>query len=147
MAMPRIRHLRAGAFVLCALAGGCAQAPQITATTDPAPAAPPAAAPAPATGPASTDGLYKGTSTRYQADRRDCPHPGLVALYVQGGQFTYRWDRETDVLATLQPDGSIIGQDGRIALSGRLNGSEMQGDLTNGACALHFTAERRFAGG
>ena len=31
--------------------------------------------------PATIDGVYRGTSTRFQADSRACPHPGLVTLY------------------------------------------------------------------
>jgi len=95
--------------------------------------------------PTGIDGLYKGSSTRYQADRKDCPHPGLVALLVQGGQFTYRWSNLTDVPGSIGPDGSVSGQAGAIALSGHLNGDELQGDLTNGACALHFTTYRQFS--
>ncbi len=106
-------------------------------------AAPPVAAGAAASG---IDGLYRGSSTRYEADSRDCPHPGLVTLLVQDRQFTYRWNRQTDVPAAIGPDGSVSGQEGAIAVSGRLNGDQLQGDLTNGACALHFTTRRRFSG-
>ena len=51
--------------------------------------------PAPPPAPAKIDGVYRGTSTRYQADSRACPHPGLVTLYVQNNQFSYRWDYAT----------------------------------------------------
>lgn len=108
----------------------------------------PAAAPPVAAGaaPSGIDGLYRGSSTRYRADSRECPHPGLVNLFVQDRQFTYRWNRQTDVPAAIGPDGSVSGQEGAIALSGRLNGDQLQGDLINGTCALHFTARRRFSG-
>ena len=71
-----------------------------------------------------------------------CPRSWLL---VQGGQFTYRWSNLTDVPGSIGPDGSVSGQAGAIALSGHLNGDELQGDLTNGACALHFTTYRRFS--
>lgn len=121
----------------------------LAACTPPPPAAPPvAAAPAAPAGadPANPDGVYDGTSTRYQADRRDCPHPGLVEIYVQNRAFTYRWAWGMDVPAVIQPDGSVSGQDGAVQLTGQLDGAKMSGDLTNGACSLHFTVTRRFRG-
>jgi hypothetical protein len=144
--------LRAAPPVLAAaLLAGCAAQhsartvpPESGTATSPSAAVTPAPTQAGAT-PSGIDGLYRGSSTRYQANRRDCPHPGLVALLVQGGQFSYRWSNLTDVPASIGPDGSVSGQAGAIALSGHLNGDELQGDLTNGACALHFTAYRRFS--
>jgi hypothetical protein len=146
---------RAFTLIGAALLAGCAaqQGPQ-EALTAPVPSAAPAepvpAAFAPASPSSSQeaglDGLYRGTSTRYLARRRDCPHPGLVELYVQGGQFTYRWDRDTQVLASIAPDGTVTGQEGSVQLTGRVDGPQMTGDLTNGSCALHFTVERRFRG-
>ena len=131
--------LRAALPALAAASlAGCA-APRPAAT------APDPVASTPGAAPSGVDGLYRGSSTRYQADRRDCPHPGLVALMVQGGQFTYRWSNLTDVPGSIGPDGSVSGQTGAIALSGHLSGDELQGDLTNGACALHFTTYRRFS--
>ena len=129
----------AGALLL-----GCATPESAKTLPDPAPAPPPVAA---SETPSGIDGLYRGSSTRYQADRKDCPHPGLVTVYVQDRQFTYRWNPLIDVPAAIGPDGSITGQEGSIALSGRmLDGDQLQGDLTNGACALHFTVRRRFSG-
>lgn len=132
-------------MVVPALAGatlaGCAAPPPPAA---PAPV-PVAAVAQPAMASTGMDGLYNGTSTRYEADRRDCPHPGLVTLYVQSGQFTYRWDRDTDVPAAIGADGSVSGQEGPISLTGHLAGDTLQGDLTNGACSLHFTTRRRFS--
>ena len=52
-------------------------------------AAPPAPPPKP---PESIDGEYRGTSTRFQADSRACPHPGLVRFDVSDNAFQYRWD-------------------------------------------------------
>jgi hypothetical protein len=133
-----------------ALLAGCAAPRSAPTLPDSVASAPPGAAAASGpteagAAPTGIDGLYKGSSTRYQADRKDCPHPGLVALLVQGGQFTYRWSNLTDVPGSIGPDGSVSGQAGAIALSGHLNGDELQGDLTNGACALHFTTYRRFS--
>ena len=129
--------------IACAALGACAAQDTAQGLPDPAAALPPASFNG---APSAIDGLYKGSSTRYQADRRDCPHPGLVNLFVQDRQFTYRWNRATDIAAAIGQDGSISGTDGTISLSGRQTGDTLVGDLTNGACSLHFTTRRRFFG-
>ncbi|HUN39991.1 MAG TPA: hypothetical protein VMU81_06860 [Acetobacteraceae bacterium] len=103
-----------------------------------APASSPAPKPAPP--PADpVDGVYRGTSTWYLAQSRSCPHPGLVTLYVQDGQFFYRWDYATWVNADIEPDGTVRGQAKDITLLGKRVDKHMQGDITNGVCGLHFT--------
>jgi hypothetical protein len=129
-----------------AMLSGCTQPPD--AGPLPVAAAPPpasAAIPAPPSAD-NPDGVYNGTSTRYVAQRHDCPHPGLVEIYVQNRQFSYQWSWGMDVPATIQPDGTIVGQDGDVQLTGHMDGSKMSGDLSNGACALHFTVRRQFRG-
>lgn len=91
---------------------------------------------------AGPDGVYQGTSTRFQADRRDCPHPGLVTLVVQAEQFEFKWDRYLSIEAAIAPDGSVHGVGPDVTLTGQLSGRVLSGDVTNGACALHFTARR-----
>jgi len=108
---------------------GCASPPP-----PPAPPAPP---------PPTLDGTYRGTSTRFQADSRGCPHPGLVTLYVQNSAFSYRWDRQVWVDSSIDPDGTVRGQAERITLVGKRKGNRIEGDLTNGECGLHFTVTRR----
>jgi hypothetical protein len=130
--MPNVRAV----LVLAAcgsLATACASKP-------PDSAAPPVAA---VTAPrVATDGTYFGTSTRFQADRRDCPHPGLVTLYVQDHQFEYRWSPELYVDAAIDPDGTVHGVGPDVTLNGRREGATIDGDVTNGACGLHFTARK-----
>jgi predicted small lipoprotein YifL len=109
------------------------------AAKPPEPAPPVAAATAPRV---ATDGTYRGTSTRFQADRRDCPHPGLVTLYVQDHQFEYRWAPELYVDAVIDPDGTVHGAGPDVTLNGRRDGAMIDGDVTNGACGLHFTARK-----
>lgn len=89
-----------------------------------------------------SDGVYQGTSTRFQADRRDCPHPGLVTLVVQGEQFEFKWDRYLSIEAQIAPDGSVHGIGPDVSLTGQLSGRILSGDVTNGACGLHFTTRR-----
>jgi hypothetical protein len=106
--------------------------------------APPPPAPAvPAKPPETIDGEYRGTSTRFQASSRACPHPGLVRLEVIARAFQYRWDRDTWVDATIAPDGSVSGGAEGITLVGRQTGPKIEGDVTNGNCGLHFTVTKR----
>lgn len=118
--------------VLCAAASGCGSKPP----PPPAPTAPPKPPPE------SVDGEYRGTSTRFQAGSRACPHPGLVTLVVIGNVFQYRWDHDTWVDATVAADGSITGQAENITLVGRQSGRKIEGDVTNGTCGLHFTTAK-----
>ncbi len=106
------------------------------ATTTPRPA-PPARKP-------DWDGAYHGTSTRYRAAARDCPHPGILTLYVGQAQFTYPWAWHVDIPGTIAPDGTISGGSGPIRLTGSVHGRRMEGDVSDPACGLHFTVNRRF---
>ena len=124
--------IRAGLLaILVAALAACA--------TPPPPAAPPAPPPKP---PETLDGEYRGTSTRFQADSRACPHPGLVRRDVMNNAFQFRWDRDTYVDATIASDGTVSGGAERITLTGRRNGRRIEGDITNGNCGLHFTVTR-----
>jgi hypothetical protein len=137
---------------------GLSLAPFVGALCLGACAAPPPAPPAPPPKPPVTaevvDGLYRGTSTRYQADSRACPSPGLVTLRVKEAQFTYRWNARIQVPASVLPDGSVQGQFGDITLTGQVIPSEtgptgkptpqrIVGDVSSPSCALHYTAGRR----
>ena len=133
------RHHRghAGA-VACWLAGlvvlaGCARQPVPQPT-------PPAPKPASS---ARVDGIYRGTSTRYQADARACPSPGLVVLRVVDGTFQYRWNGRTEIDATIAPDGAVQGTFGDISLNGRFAQDRIEGDVQNISCAYHFRATKR----
>ena len=128
-ALPALLH----AAALCAALAACA-----------APAAKPAAPAKAAADPPGWDGAYHGTSTRFRAAARDCPHPGLVTLYVAQGQFYYDWSRGTDVVATVAPDGTVRGSGPGVTLTGVVHGRRMTGDVTDAACGLHFTVTRRF---
>jgi hypothetical protein len=126
--------IRAAAFAtLCAVLSGCA-------AKSPAPPSPPQPAPK---SPESIDGEYRGTSTRFQAGSKACPHPGLVTLQVAGNAFQYRWDYDTWVDATIASDGSVTGGAESITLVGRQSGPKIEGDVTNGNCGLHFTVAKR----
>jgi hypothetical protein len=120
---------------LAAGLAGCAAAPKRPA---------PVAATAKPAGPPDWDGAYYGTSTRFRALARDCPHPGILTLYVAQSQLYFTWGHGIDIAATVAPDGTVSGGDGGITLSGKVVGRHMEGDVTNAACGLHFTVTRRF---
>jgi hypothetical protein len=123
--------IRAGiVMALCAGLTACVATP-------PAPPAPP---PKP---PERIDGEYRGTSTRFQAESRACPHPGLVRLEVIDNRFQFRWDGKTWVDGAIAPDGTVTGGAERITLIGKQTGSKIEGDVTNGDCGLHFTVIKR----
>jgi hypothetical protein len=115
---------------LCAVLAACTAKPP-----PPAPAPPPMP-------PQTVDGEYRGTSTRFQAGSRACPHPGLVAIEVSANAFQFRWDPRTWVDATIAADGTITGGAESITLVGRQTGSKIEGDVTNGTCGLHFTVTK-----
>jgi hypothetical protein len=124
-------NVRAIVFAaLCAGLGACASPP---------PPAPPAPAPKPAE---TIDGEYRGTSTRFQAESRACPHPGVVRIEVIDSAFQFRWDPRTFVDAKIASDGAITGGAERITLVGRQAGPKIEGDVTNGDCGLHFTVTK-----
>jgi hypothetical protein len=119
-------------LVTLAAVSGCGSPP-------PKPPAPRPQAPAPA--PDKIDGIYRGTSTRFQADSHTCPHPGPVTLYVQDRKFSYHWNFETWVDSFIYADGTVQGQGPGITLLGRKTGRTLEGDVTNGLCGLHFTTQ------
>lgn len=90
-----------------------------------------------------TSGTWRGTSTRFQAEARSCPHPGLVSLQVWDDKFQYRWDRDTYVEAAIRADGSVLGQAPGMTLVGKYTAQRIEGDITNGACGLHFTVVKK----
>jgi hypothetical protein len=123
--------IRAGLLLACcAILSACTAPPQPSS---------PSAPPKP---PETIDGEYRGTSTRFQAQNRACPHPGLVRMEVINGQFQFRWDARTWVDATIAPDGTVTGSGERITLVGKQAGAKIDGDVTDGDCGLHFTVTR-----
>lgn len=85
------------------------------------------------------DGFYRGTSTRFQANSRSCPRPGLVTVQVWDKQFQYRWSYGVQIDAVIQENGTIQGAGPGISLLGQYSANKIEGDITNGDCGLHFT--------
>lgn len=104
---------------------------------------PPAPAPKPAAPADLVDGEYRGTSTRFQADSRSCPRPGLVTLIIWDNKFQYHWNREIWLDAVVGPDDVVTGQGPGISMQGRRTGNRIEGDVTDGTCGFHFTVTKR----
>ncbi len=110
------------------------------AACTPPPPPPPAPKPLPA---GTIDGYYRGTSTRFQSDARDCPHPGLVNFTVQDRSFSYRLNGTQTVDVTITPAGIVSGAVGNFILTGDWNDTRLEGDVTSPSCALHFRALKK----
>jgi hypothetical protein len=126
-------HRLTPGLALCGLLAACAGEP----------AAPPAPPPKPQLTPDQVDGIFRGTSTRFQADTRACPSPGLVVLRVVDGQFQYRWNGRISVDGSITPEGDVQGGLGEITLSGKLVEGRIEGPVSNATCAYHFRAVKR----
>lgn len=124
---------RAALLVVLGVLASCARAP-------PPPPPPPPAPPPPA---ATIDGLYRGTSTRFRAQAKACPYPGLVRLEVVDRSFRYRLNGVMSIDATIDPDGKVSGQVNEFTLAGQWTGNKIEGDITSEQCGLHFRAMQR----
>lgn len=100
--------------------------------------------------PASTGGVtggfavvYRGASTRFQADARTCPSPGLVVLRPEYDAFTYRLGGRILIETTIIGDGTLAGNGGDFTLTGTVTAEKLEGDIQNGQCGYHFRAVRQ----
>jgi hypothetical protein len=89
----------------------------------------------------SDDGDYKGSSTRAQALRRDCPHPRPLRIAVRAGTLFYHWD-SSDIQVSLLNNGTLSGSLGPVQITGTHDGTTIVGDATDGQCMLHFTLQK-----
>ena len=87
--------------------------------------------------------VYRGASTRFQADDRACPSPGLVVIRPENDAFTYRLGGRILIETTIIGDGTLAGHGQDYALTGTAAAEKMEGDITNGQCGFHFRALRK----
>jgi hypothetical protein len=88
------------------------------------------------------DGDYRGTTTRTQVLRRNCPHPTpLLMLNVKAGVTYYPWDTQY-VPVSILSNGTLSGSAPGVQLTGTHDGTTMQGDVTDGQCGMHFTVRK-----
>jgi hypothetical protein len=89
---------------------------------------------------ASPDGDYRGSRTRFQALRRDCPRAVLLTLSVRGNTMFYPWiDQYIQVSFR---GGTVSGVLPGVQLTGTYDGTIIEGNVTDGQCGLHFTLRR-----
>lgn len=89
----------------------------------------------------SGDGDYRGTATRFQVQRRNCPRPGLLSVSVRSGVMFYRWENQYIQVSVLS-NGTVSGSLPGVQLTGTHDGTTIQGNVTDGQCGLHFTVKR-----
>ena len=104
--------------------------------------APAATSAVPPTDVSSPDGGWRGSSTRFQADGRGCPGPGLINTVVLDRQFQRRWGARANIAAVIAADGTVSGQAGDVTLIGKFTGSAITADATSPNCGLHYTLRR-----
>jgi hypothetical protein len=100
------------------------------------------------------DGSYRNTirvtgSTRVAQGTDWCQTPGQPTITVANGGFTYEvshpnvpGNATTTFPATMAQDGSFAGQTVDGTISGRVNGTHIEGNIDGGACLYAFTGER-----
>jgi len=86
--------------------------------------------------------VYRGTSTRFQADQRTCPSPGLVTLRPENKIFTYRLGGRILIETTIAPDGTLSGREQDFSVTGTATDQKIEGDVKNPHCGYHFLARR-----
>ena len=87
--------------------------------------------------------VYRGASTRFQADARTCPSPGLVLIRPENDAFTYRLGGRILIETTIIGDGTLAGQGQDYTITGTATAEKIEGDVQNGQCAYHFRAIRK----
>jgi len=118
----------------------------LSACNEPA-QSPPAAAATPSGVSGDFEMLYRGASTRFQADNKTCPSPGLVTIRPQNGVFTYRLGGRVTIETTIIGDGTLAGngaganQD--FVISGTATAAKIEGDIRSAQCGYHFRATRQ----
>ena len=118
----------------------------LSACNEPA-QSPPAAAATPSGVSGDFEMLYRGASTRFQADNKTCPSPGLVTIRPQNGVFIYRLGGRVTIETTIIGDGSLAGNgsgaNADFAITGTATAAKIEGDIRSGQCGYHFRATRQ----
>jgi hypothetical protein len=123
-------------FRLCAFIATIAVPPALAGCAPPVSAGNQAPLPSP-------DGVWRGSSTRFQVVSRQCPRPRLMTVSVQNSGFAYPWTPGSFIAVTIAPDGTLSGAQDDIAIKGKYTPGQITGDASNGLCGLHFTLMRQ----
>ncbi len=101
---------------------------------------------APPAPPEHIDGQYRGIARLIRAAVRGCPRSGPRTIMVEGSALSVNYRGPTvsyALAATVAPDGSIQGSDGRGAVQGQITGRHMDLTVTSDACDVRYALERR----
>jgi hypothetical protein len=101
----------------------------------------------------SFDGSYRSTirTSHPFAGQMNawCDSPGQPIITVENGQFTYTVPHPnlsigllTAFPATIAQDGSFYGEITTGTISGRIDGTHMEGTIDGSACIYAFTGDR-----
>ena len=98
---------------------------------------------APMAGPlAAADGTYRGTSTRFQALRRDCPRPRVYPqIPVRSGVLFFPWGGQF-VQSTVYSNGTVSAASAGVQVTGTYDGTIIRAKLTDGQCGLDYMLKR-----
>ena len=108
----------------------------------PPPAAPEVAARPP---PEHIDGRYVGIQRLVRAAGRGCPRSGRKIVTVEGNALSlqYRGASASYALAaTVSPDGSVHGSDGRGNIDGQITGRHMDLTVSSEFCDVRYALDR-----
>ncbi len=118
------------------LLAGCASSPKPPLPVAQAPAAPPQ----------QIDGQYRGIARLARATVRGCPRSGPRTVMVEGQALSLNYRGPTvsyALTATVAPDGSIQGSDGRGSIQGQISGRHMDLTVESEYCVVRYALERR----
>ena len=130
----------ASALAICALAGGCTDAPEASRLPTAA-ASPPAHA-------VPIDGSYNGVAQLITGAATSCGTQDILTLQVSNRMFHYvleqpqvPWQPQRTFEVVIAPDGSFQVQSGSAYIRGQVNQGHMQGQIVGDACGYRFEAD------
>ncbi len=124
------------------LVWGALAALSACATTPGPQGAPVADAPA---APTMIDGRYRGIARLTRANIRGCPRSGSRTVTITGNTLSLQYRGPTAsyaLAATVSPDGSISGADGRGTIQGQISGSHLDLIVSSDYCEMRYALDR-----
>ena len=98
-----------------------------------------------AAAPDGIDGRYRGIARLVRASIAGCPRSGSRVVTIEGNalSLTYRGARVSySLIATVGPDGSVHGSDGRGTIEGQISGRHLDLTVSSEFCDVRYALER-----
>ncbi len=95
--------------------------------------------------PERIDGRYRGIARLTVANVPRCPRSGPRTVTVEGSSFSVLYRGPTasySLAASVSPDGSIHGSDGRGNIDGQISGRHMDLTVSSQYCELRYALDR-----